>query len=79
MQKVQKLTTRMADGRELIWFDGPDHAPRDPAGLVDARDLPRVVPASQLRYDALATLSAEQAFIQRRANCLSYTMLLCND
>ena len=29
-----------------------------------------------LRYDALATLSAEQAFIQRRANCLSYTMLL---
>ncbi|WP_435829267.1 galactose-1-phosphate uridylyltransferase, partial [Pseudonocardia alni] len=54
MQKVQKLTTRMADGREIIWFDGPDHAPRDPAGLVDARDLPRVVPASQLRYDALA-------------------------
>lgn len=54
VQKVQKLATRMADGREILWFDGPDHAPRDPADLVDARDLPRVVPASQLRYDALA-------------------------
>ncbi len=28
-----------------------------------------------LRYDAEATLSAEQAFLQRRANCLSYTLL----
>lgn len=28
-----------------------------------------------LRYDANATLSAEQAFAQRRANCLTYTML----
>jgi len=28
-----------------------------------------------LRYDAEATLSAEQAFQQRRANCLSYTLL----
>ena len=28
-----------------------------------------------VRYDAEATLTAEQAFAQRRANCLSYTML----
>jgi tetratricopeptide (TPR) repeat protein len=28
-----------------------------------------------MRYDAEATLTAEQAFAQRRANCLSYTML----
>ncbi|WP_169740765.1 transglutaminase-like domain-containing protein [Nevskia soli] len=28
-----------------------------------------------VRYDAEATLTAEQAFLQRRANCLSYTLL----
>ena len=39
VQKVQKLTTRMADGREIIWFDGPDHAPRDPAGLVTGQGV----------------------------------------
>ena len=29
----------------------------------------------RLQYDASATLTAEQAFTQRRANCLSYTLL----
>lgn len=29
----------------------------------------------ELHYDAAATLSAEQAFLQGRANCLSYTLL----
>ncbi|MBP2369423.1 UDPglucose--hexose-1-phosphate uridylyltransferase [Pseudonocardia parietis] len=54
METVRKLSTRMADGREILWFDGPGHPPRDPADLVDRRDLPAVTPASQLRYDALA-------------------------
>ena len=50
---MQKLTTRLADGREILWFDEPGRAPRDPAALVDQRDMPPVEPASELRYDAL--------------------------
>ncbi|MEV1293760.1 galactose-1-phosphate uridylyltransferase [Pseudonocardia sp. NPDC049635] len=51
---AHRTVTRLADGREIRWFDEPGSPPRDPAGLVDRRDLPRVVPASQLRFDPLA-------------------------
>ncbi|MEQ3554366.1 galactose-1-phosphate uridylyltransferase [Pseudonocardia nematodicida] len=51
---MSPLPTRLADGREILWFDEPGRPPRDPVALVDHRDLPRVVPASELRYDALA-------------------------
>ncbi|MFP5020637.1 galactose-1-phosphate uridylyltransferase [Pseudonocardia phyllosphaerae] len=50
---MRTLSTHLADGREILWFDEPGTPPRDPATLVDHRDLPPVVPASQLRYDAL--------------------------
>ncbi len=52
------------------------------AGMADIADKTRALAAALgagdgrgIRYDADATLSAEQAFLQRRANCLSYTML----
>ncbi len=47
---MKKTVTRMADGRELIYFDESDDADRD---LVDKRDLPEAPPASRLRYDPL--------------------------
>ena len=47
---MKKTVTRMADGRELIYFDEGDEALRDP---VDRRDLPEPPPASRLRYDPL--------------------------
>jgi UDPglucose--hexose-1-phosphate uridylyltransferase len=40
----------MADGRELIYFD---EQPRQSRPLDDSRDLPAVVAASHVRYDAL--------------------------
>ncbi len=40
----------MADGRELIYFDETPHEDRV---LTDPRDLPEVIPGSQVRYDAL--------------------------
>lgn len=42
------------------------------AALSDALDA---VDGLHMRYDSEATLTAEQAFTQRRANCLSYTLL----
>jgi UDPglucose--hexose-1-phosphate uridylyltransferase len=47
---MKKTVTRMADGRELIYFDESDDALHD---LVDKRDLPEPPPASRLRYDPL--------------------------
>lgn len=47
---VTKSVARMADGRELIYFDETAHPDRV---LLDPRDLPEVVPGSQVRYDAL--------------------------
>lgn len=47
---VTKSVARLADGRELIYFDETEHPDRV---LVDPRDLPEVVPGSQIRYDAL--------------------------
>ncbi|MFC0526337.1 galactose-1-phosphate uridylyltransferase [Phytohabitans kaempferiae] len=47
---MRKVSTTLADGRELIYFDERDDAVRE---TVDKRDLPPPPPASQLRYDAL--------------------------
>lgn len=47
---VTRSVARMADGRELLYFDETAHPDRI---LVDPRDLPEVVPGSQVRYDAL--------------------------
>jgi UDPglucose--hexose-1-phosphate uridylyltransferase len=47
---VTKSVARMADGRELIYFDETPHEDRVPD---DPRDLPEVIPGSQVRYDAL--------------------------
>jgi len=40
----------MADGREIIYFDEKPDAERV---FVDSRDLPAVIPGSQVRYDAV--------------------------
>jgi UDPglucose--hexose-1-phosphate uridylyltransferase len=47
---VRRTVTRLADGRELIYFDESAAVDRD---AVDRRDLPPPPPASQLRYDPL--------------------------
>ena len=47
---VSRSVARMADGRELIYFD---ETPHDDRVLDDPRDLPPVVPGSRVRYDAL--------------------------
>ena len=46
----QRLSARLADGREIIYFD---ERPDPIRILIDPRDLPVVDPASQARYDAL--------------------------
>ena len=45
-----RTSRRLADGREILYFDGATRSPRD---AVDTRDLPPVATRSQLRYDAL--------------------------
>jgi UDPglucose--hexose-1-phosphate uridylyltransferase len=47
---MNRTVTRMADGRELIYFD---EAPVPSRGRPDRRDLPPLVSSSQLRYDPL--------------------------
>ncbi len=47
---VTRTSARMADGREIIYFDETPNAERI---LLDPRDLPAVIPGSQVRYDAL--------------------------
>ena len=44
-------STRLADGRELLYFD--DGARPVPRAAQDTRDLPGRAPAGELRYDAL--------------------------
>lgn len=44
------VSTRLADGRELIYFDDTPHPERV---LTDSRDLPIVEPASVARFDPL--------------------------
>lgn len=47
---VYKRPTRLADGRELIYYD---EKPNTQRVLTDPRELPEVHPAAQARYDAL--------------------------
>ena len=48
--RLTRVVASMADGRELIYFDEqPDRV----RVLTDPRDLPVVVPASEVRFDAL--------------------------
>ncbi|MEU6115777.1 galactose-1-phosphate uridylyltransferase [Streptomyces sp. NPDC047117] len=47
---MKKTSTRLADGRELIYYDSRDDAVRD---AVDQRPLPRVTTASEIRHDRL--------------------------
>src|SRR6266436_1135612 len=47
---MKRTITRMADGRELIYFDEADDVVRD---AVDRRELPRPLAASRMRYDPL--------------------------
>ena len=47
---MRRTGIKLADGRELIYFDEHDDAVRDGP---DRRDLPPPPPASQLRYDPL--------------------------
>jgi UDPglucose--hexose-1-phosphate uridylyltransferase len=48
--KAYRSSARLADGRELIYFDAAPGADRD---VPDPRPLPPRPPASQLRYDPL--------------------------
>ena len=47
---VTRSAARMADGRQIFYFDEKPHADRV---LIDSRDLPPVIPGSQVRYDPL--------------------------
>ncbi len=47
---AEVVSTRLSDGRELIYFDD---TPNPTRVLTDSRDLPVVEPASVARYDAL--------------------------
>ncbi|OFI37758.1 galactose-1-phosphate uridylyltransferase [Arthrobacter sp. SW1] len=46
--------TLLADGRELLYFDDAGTLPRDPATLVDNRDLPPRAEPGEVRFDALS-------------------------
>jgi UDPglucose--hexose-1-phosphate uridylyltransferase len=50
LRMVKRTHVRLADGRELIYFDRREDADRT---APDTRDLPESAPASELRYDAL--------------------------
>jgi UDPglucose--hexose-1-phosphate uridylyltransferase len=47
---MKKTVSRLADGRQIIYFDEDDAAARE---LVDLRDLPPVTSRSEVRYDPL--------------------------
>jgi UDPglucose--hexose-1-phosphate uridylyltransferase len=47
---MKRTTTRLADGRELIYYDTVDDAARD---ALDRRPLPQVTAASEIRHDPL--------------------------
>jgi len=47
---VKRTSTRLADGREIVYFDLSDDAERQ---LVDTRDLPETATTSEIRYDPL--------------------------
>ncbi|UJW34989.1 galactose-1-phosphate uridylyltransferase [Saccharothrix sp. AJ9571] len=48
---MKRTSHKLADGREIIYFDADEHAP--PRDAVDTRDLPPVAAASEIRLDPL--------------------------
>ena len=70
---MKRSALRLADGRELIYFDERDDAARTE---VDRRDLPPPPPASELRYDplvdewvAIATHRQTRTFLPAADQC----------
>jgi len=47
---VEITSAALADGREILYFDDQPHPDRV---LADARDIPSVAPASEMRRDPL--------------------------
>jgi UDPglucose--hexose-1-phosphate uridylyltransferase len=47
---MRDTSTRLSDGRELIYYDESDQGPRD---APDRRDLPPLTTESEVRYDAV--------------------------
>lgn len=50
MSSVTVMSTKLADGRELLYFDDRDHDPADRV-LEDARQLPPAATVSEIRQD----------------------------
>ncbi|MFE7130922.1 galactose-1-phosphate uridylyltransferase [Streptomyces sp. NPDC057638] len=50
---MKKTAARLADGRELLYYDLRDDTVRDPAATADRRPLPQVATRSEIRRDAL--------------------------
>lgn len=50
-QRLRRTPRRLADGREIIYFDDSRKAP--PRSAVDTRDLPEQAPHSEIRKDPL--------------------------
>ena len=48
--RVTRIAATMADGREIIYFDESPDAVRV---LTDPRDIPPVIPGSQVRFDVV--------------------------
>ncbi|MCD0483936.1 galactose-1-phosphate uridylyltransferase [Streptacidiphilus sp. ASG 303] len=48
---MKKTTTKLADGRELIYYDADDSAVRDAADTQDPRPLEHVASLSEIRHD----------------------------
>ena len=46
--------TRLADGREILYFDDAGTSERSPESLVDRRELPGRAEPGELRFDALS-------------------------
>ncbi len=46
-QPILDKNDRLADGREILYFDDQPHPDRV---LVDSRDIPTVAPASEMRF-----------------------------
>ncbi|WP_020501097.1 galactose-1-phosphate uridylyltransferase [Sciscionella marina] len=51
-RRVRKTTAKLADGREIVYFDDSPDAPARTA--VDTRDLPEPAPYSEIRLDPLS-------------------------
>jgi UDPglucose--hexose-1-phosphate uridylyltransferase len=47
---MKRTVGRLADGREILWFDRNETVVRD---SIDQRDLPETATTSQIRYDAV--------------------------